>query len=294
MLETSSLSLEEFVFASKTRKPAEGKQRHVVDGLRTVCWFHELRIRLKARSVYEMDDLVEGPLDIHAGTKDRKSRWRSYAKGRHTPGVALARAIDGRCPGTWALLSHPLWDVLRRVDHAPAVSAEILGRLHPEIYGVVRRRSGGAYAGRWDGTRIGMLERRAGLDALAALILAAFIAMATRNPNEAFRLSRSICRVLLMIGPWLREHGIAEPMAQYIEECLLTQAGSGGLRYAFRQESFLAASRLLERYALLAESSLGCGRSRQARALMLLHQLFLHGDDLVVATLCQPTPNAAP
>jgi hypothetical protein len=242
VLETSSLSLDEFVFASRTRKVAVGKQRDVIDAFRTVCWFHQLRLAAGATSVYQMDALIEGPAGTSFG-EDRKSKWRDYARGRHTPTSSIVTTAEARFPSSSAVIYHPLWDALN--DRANSQIDGVTWRSEPPVFSLLRRGieiDGRAASLRapWRSTLSGALERRVGLDALACFVVAMRLAAAEKKMSLVSELSRSACRVLLMIGGWLWSRGIASPLGEYIERCWLPRVAGDHPHYGFgRKDSSL-------------------------------------------------------
>jgi hypothetical protein len=92
----------------------------------------------------------------------------------------------------------------------------------------------------WDDIRIAMLERRDGLDALAALVLAARWAKASGHERSAFNLCGAICRMLLVLGPWLYGHGIARPLVEFVERTVLAEGSWDGRRHKFWSLGYMA------------------------------------------------------
>ena len=126
-------------FSSKTRNTASGKQRHVTEAFRTVCWFHGLRLVTGARTTYQMDGLVEGPAaSLHEGPEDRKNKRRSYKHGRHTPSHRLAQETEAKFPGSARLLNHPVWPALRMDKNPDQLVADLLTQVPPDIFSVLR------------------------------------------------------------------------------------------------------------------------------------------------------------
>lgn len=211
-----------------------GKQRHTVDGFRTVCWFHQLRLASGATTTYQMDGLIEGPLNLASdGPVDRKNKWRSYREGKHTPSADLVEDIETRFPGSGAVLNHPIWQLLRLDRPLHAEVPGLLAQLPPALYASVKGRGAAAHGpsislSGWDARRLRRLEREVGLNALACLVALMRLAAESGDSANAHRFGRSLCRVLLMMGGWLFSHGIAQPLADYAEHLLfptVTYAG---------------------------------------------------------------------
>lgn len=239
MIETSTASLDEFIKSSKTRKNPIGKKRHVVDAFRTVFWFHLLRINSGAKSTYKMDLLLENHQNkSEERAHDYKNKWRSYRNGRHTPSPALVHFIAATYSDSHAVLNHVLWESLR-LDRPVSRHADFwLSQLHPEVQMTIYRHGTTFCVGKsvyetLNQTRLSMLERRAGLDALACLIILLRKAADAGNSSLALSLGRRLCRMLLILGHVLTNAGLRKPLAQYIEQEVLPLAACNGLHYGF-------------------------------------------------------------
>lgn len=259
MIETSTLSLEEFIFASKTRKNPVGKQRHVVDAFRTVAWFNFLKRQCGATSAYQMDLLLETqPKQGRSVECDHKNKWRSYRKGLHTPSLELVNAIEKTHAGGCAVLNHILWTTLRS-DRCASSHADLwLGELHPEIQKIVYQYDPGLGFSKTirqslNRTQLNMLERRAGLDALACLVILLRQAIEKNDGVFAQSVSRHVCRMLLILGPIFSALGIRTPLVQYFEQGILPLAAIDGKYYQFWNSSYQLAARQLNVVANLIE-----------------------------------------
>lgn len=239
MIETSAASIDEFIFASKTRKNPVGKQRHVVDAFRTVFWFHLLRINSEAKSTYQMDQLLEKhQSQSEERAPDCKNKWRSYRDGRHTPSPTLVHFIAASHTDSQAVLNHVLWESLR-LDRPISSYADFwLSQLHPDIQTAIYRHGNTFSVGKsivetLNQTRLSMLERRAGLDALACLIILLRKTANADNGSLAQSLARNLCRMLLILAPLLARAGINRPLVQYIEQEILPLSSHNGMQYGF-------------------------------------------------------------
>lgn len=244
MIETSSASIDEFISASKTRKNPTGKQRHVVDAFRTVFWFHLLRINSGAKSTYQMDQLLEKhQSQSEERAPDCKNKWRSYRNGRHTPSPALVQFIAASYPDSHAVLNHVLWEVLR-LDRPVSRNADFwLSQLHPEVRTTIYRYGttfsvGKSFPRALNQTRLSMLERRAGLDALACLIILLRKTVEAGDSSLGQKLGRSLCRMLLILGHVLSRTGLSKPLVQYIEQEILPLTSCDGLQYGFGEDGY--------------------------------------------------------
>lgn len=240
------------------RNSVSGKGRHVTDAFRTVFWFHELRLASGATSTYQMDGLLEVTLTLSADTRvDRKSAWRGYQKGRHTPSAELVTTIDALHPGTQALLNHPVWQLLRLDRALSDQIPDLLGWLPPALHRLVwdpsAPRQRPSMRKDWSGPRLRRLQRHIGLDSLACLVALLRQSADAGGGIQAFHLSRALCQTLLILGPWICSHGIAQALADYVEKFLLPLATHRGWQHSFAGGGFLYASRRLDEFTMRIE-----------------------------------------
>jgi len=186
-----------------------------------------------------MDQLLENHQNKNEErAPDCKNKWRSYRYGRHTPSPALVHSIARTHPDSHAVLNHVLWEALR-LDRPISRHADFwLRQLHPEVQIALYRhgntfRLGKSIDEKVVKTRLPMLERRAGLDALACLIILLRKTVDTGNSSLAQSLARNLCRMLLILGPVLAKAGICRPLVQYIEQEMLPRTSCNGLQYGF-------------------------------------------------------------
>lgn len=211
-----------------------------------------------------MDLLLETQPKLgKSGECDHKNKWRCYRKGLHTPSLELVNAIETTHAGGCAVLNHVLWKTLR-CDRRISSHAELwLSELHPEIQKIVYQREPGLGFGKTirqslNLTQLNMLERRAGLDALACLVILLRQATERHNGFLAQRLSRRMCRMLLVLGPTLSALGIGSTLIQYFEQELLPLATVDGSHYQFKDGSYQSASRRLTFLANFIEAEENC------------------------------------
>lgn len=83
-----------------------------------------------------------------------------------------------------------------------------------------------------------MLERRAGLDALACLIVLLRKTAEAGDSSLAQKLGRNLCRMLLILGHVLFRAGLSKPLVQYIEQEILPLTSCDGLQYGFGEDGY--------------------------------------------------------
>ena len=251
MLESASLSVDDKFFAPYRREIGVGRKRHVVQAFATISWFHQVRLECRATSVYQLASAFgDQEPSRSCPTAGDKTKWRAYKQGRHTPSDTLVRHVEERCEESTAVLRHVLWSAIATPELTLDGVMSILVRLEPEIYRIAWRcmTCGTGQLSRadgWDDIRISMLERRDGRDALAALVLAARWAKANGHERSTYKLCGAICRMLLVLGPWLYSHGVARALVEFLQQTVLADGGWGGRRHEFWSHGYMNGLRLL-------------------------------------------------
>lgn len=226
-----------------------------------------------------MDQLLEKSLSQDSeGERDCKNKWRSYRIGRHTPSTKLVELIDAVYPGSQAALNHVFWKTLR-LDRPIATHADSwLNELHPDIQGIIFQRSAALSIGKTPSstlnqTHLSMLERRAGLDALACLVIYLRKIAEEGDTYFAHRLGWHLCRLLLILGPMLSVTGIVRPLIQYIEQEILPISSHNGLHYRFLDKGYLSTARRLDLTAHAIEGNENRHFSISERIALRIHLL---------------------
>lgn len=266
MPDTKHLSLDRFFSISKTQIFAPGKQRHVVDGLRTVAWFNCLRFCSGVAGLALMKTGRGGcELDREVGDK----KLLGYRLGRHTPSSEVVGRAGVLCPVSRFVLEHVIWSVLRTDRPVPRAKQLWISRLNPEIQRVIYRRSGANSLAstpwwRLDYISEPMLVRRAGLDSLAGFLALMRIAINEGDVDYAERLSPYVCRSLLILAPGHSNLGILLPMFELIEREFLDKL-PGGWAFRNRGAGFISDERCLSLVASVIEHEQGVPLSPEKR-----------------------------
>ena len=281
MLESSSLSIDDDFFAPYRRETGAGRKRHVAQAFATISWFHQVRLECRATSVYQLATAFGDPDASRSGpTAGDKTKWRGYKHGSHTPSDVVVCRVEGRCKKGTGILRHVLWSALGLPELTADGVMSILVRLDPDIYGIAWRcmTAGTGQLSRgdgWDDIRISMLERRAWLDALAALILAARWAKTNGHERSNHKLCGAICRTLLVLGPWLYNHGVARPLVEFVEHTVLVDGGWYGRRHQFWSHGYMNGLRSLVAAASYIDRR--SPRRSEADQIKLLRELVAGG-----------------
>ena len=161
--------------------------------------------------------------------------WLGYLRGRHVP-ARILHVVNQTLPGANACLNSPLWPLLTDAPTTTKQLHDLMRRLDREIFELV-----------WDGAlRPGCfklavkLERLASLDALAAEILLLRFSALRGEARAALDWGKYIWRMMLLLGPCLVEGGIAQALADLLEERIMPMATVRSERFGFPSGSYVS------------------------------------------------------
>lgn len=289
MQDSSALPLKSFLSKAKVQTKVTGKQRHVADAFRTICWFHQLRILTGAKTVYQMDALLEPDASIDGDAiLTRKKKWREYRAGRNTPRPGLVAEIESRFSGSQHILEHPLWDALKLEVPAMPQIGRLIGRISADSYALLvslllpSERPEPAKSNLFN-SRIRLLEIHGSLDSLACLILLMRRASDTGDIELTQKLSTTIDRTLIASATWFWSHGIALPIAEYVENVLIDAVLPDQFKKIYDAQKYLKTICLLmkETHEKNALGSQHLNHSYTSQMGLLELFGFLRGNDIV-------------
>lgn len=138
------------------------------------------------------------------GDKYHFNKWSKYAVGLARPSKKVVEAAERKIPGGVEILYHPVWEILRKGFSEHDKGSAWFDRLAPEIRHIIARNEIAAIS--FPITQyyhsikqLQMLERRAGLDALACLSLLLIDAIKAGQSDLALDVSRSLFRSLILM-----------------------------------------------------------------------------------------------
>lgn len=167
--------------------------------------------------------------------------------------------------------------VLRHNGNTEEQVKALLIQVHPDVFAVIRPKSWTGHTpltlDGWNKRRLRGLEQQVSLDTLASLVLLLRLAANAKESKLSFEFGASVCRVLLMMGPWLKAHGIARPLSEYLTEHVLVLGHHNGQHHCFREEGFVSAAHRLALTALVVESNESTPLTAREKANLLLDLL---------------------
>lgn len=190
-------------------KARKKRRDPLLDMVRVRYWFSKIMGELGLTSARGVQRLLEPKLGIYSSEPINNSRYLDYEKGKHVPGAKVIAQSEWWVPGAARLINHPVWSVLRAQSvWTMDESVSCLRQLNDELRKVIFTREGKllTHGGR---QFLDSIERRAGLDALAALVVIMRLNYAARRFDLVQEQAFSLLRILLILGMEFIDHKVA-------------------------------------------------------------------------------------
>ncbi|HEX7649719.1 MAG TPA: hypothetical protein VF450_20150 [Noviherbaspirillum sp.] len=205
-------SLSELIQKFAEAKERRCRQRQITkaDEARVIFWFHEACMRAGVRRPYGLEHLAkpESFGQNEDGLPYHGTQFAKYQRGIHRPHRSTVDKVEAVAPGSKKSIEHVLWKALSEDEKLGENATRWLRQLEPSIQSIVFKRGEDVLA--LQGERfLGMLERRASLDALAALTILTRLRLEQGHAKQAWCCALATYRVLLMLGNTFHEHGVA-------------------------------------------------------------------------------------
>lgn len=252
-VDSAELSLDEFKLRagfSLAGGDFSRPKRDITSALKTVFWTYGLCRLTNTPRPYGLQRRLE-PEHLWRdgdGNRRRRNRWPDFAKGLNEP-KGFLKKIEDACPGSSGCLESPLWEGLAREDLSIQQLQGLMTKLSAPIQALIKKH------GLWpdehvrkepkliDGKFAAALERRACLDALAAVVLLLRVAHASNRPEISYRWGRQLWRMWALLTPVLINGGISRALAELIQERIMPMARLAGARYGFPPGSLVDVAR---------------------------------------------------
>jgi hypothetical protein len=149
---------------------------------------------------------------------------------------------DTILPGSSSEIDHAIWDVLRSNAKVTDDINFWLRRLSSDVQAAVFEIDRGSRPSlrrrRLDARMLARIERLAGLDGLSCLVIFFFEAIETGRCDDAHQVSKSIFRMLLILGRVFRERAVMPLVLQLFFERIFARANVHGMRYFFSARDY--------------------------------------------------------
>jgi hypothetical protein len=231
----------------KKRKP---KRDDPVDRTRTIFWFSLLR---EYFGTEEPRDIQRGlapqtcGLDTN-GDLIRNNKFLGYSLGEHVPQARLISEAQRKVPRSEWVINHPIWSILRAQGSVQNAARGWLKQLAPDIECICMQSDGNVAVGP-NRHVSGSLERRAGLDSLAALTILLRLSIEQKEQEWAWEYAQSTFRTLLVMGNELDKMGVAERIFQLYAQRIFSLVEFEGKRLAPEDYDFVNRAWLLDKLA---------------------------------------------
>lgn len=211
--------------SGKVAFPARSLRRHPSlprlgpNALRTIYWFHVLRVRAQAVSIADLQNKIE-PV-IPARRKEVQRRWGFYKTGRHRPCSRVVGLAEATFPGSSKPFLSDLWSCLRPDLDARVLAHKLIGQTNAEGDKLLRWMLGSVEP-RYRDTHIWVrryhnLTLMGSLEALAVLVLCARLA-GDRGLHELVQWHYlRIFDFLAVHVDHLRHHEVAAALANHFD-----------------------------------------------------------------------------
>lgn len=241
----------------KQMSEAIGPKRTEVDVIRTAIWYELIKKKLSANTAYEMERKLEpgafGYNEYHE--QYHKNKWSKYQVGARTPNRALIAKVDCQLSGTKYLIDHVLWRCLK-VDIKSTFDADSwFKELGPNILQTIFEDNSSNIVGnarriKFSRVQLKMLERRAGIEALACLMILFQESYSEGSYGKTLDVGISIYKVLLIVCNTLPFKHFTIELFYIFNKKVFSQVDCDGLGFRFEEFNFAAAVELLN-YLLL-------------------------------------------
>lgn len=250
IVDLAKLSLVEFCEKAHWYSPVptgSRARRDVTDALRTVYWYNGVQQAAQVFSARGLERRFEPEAFWVSGDheRQRRNKWGKYRMGQHVPFETNVAKVDVEFPSLRRDLNHPLWQILAWREASTFKYKDFLPLLDWNIQQVLLTR--GAFdqplrkrAASIDRRLANALERRASLDALAAIVLLIHQTYATRQMAHMHEWIGRMYRMLVILGYHLLTRNIARPLFELIVKRVFVETEYSGISH------YLPASRYIE------------------------------------------------
>ena len=178
-------------------------KRDKVDQLRVSVWYSYIKQRLATNTPSQIARIIEPDkirvVDGYITDNDKK--WRNYKNGLNVPNSKLIDKAESIVQGSSLIINHVLWQVMRDSVDIDLLLQQSIGKLSWEVQRVLYKSNKYDFnrklVANLSSKKLMQLERLAGLDALAALVI--YLRVGVVEGKSILEISRAIYRTLLIV-----------------------------------------------------------------------------------------------
>jgi hypothetical protein len=246
----------------KHMSEATGPKRTEVDVIRTAIWFASIKQRLSASTAYEIERRLEPDGFGYSDNNDpyHKNKWSKYQTGQRTPSKDLITRVDSQLPGTQCLIDHVLWKCLKIDFKNSLIAGSWFKELSPNIQQIIFEDNSSNIVGnasriKFSEVQLKMLERRAGIESLACLIILFHESYSAGSHERALEIGISIYKVLLILSNTLPFKHFTIELFYIFNVRVFSKINANGLGFRFDEFNFVDAVELLNTLLLILEDN---------------------------------------
>ena len=178
-------------------------KRDKVDQLRVSVWYSYIKQRLATNTPSQIARIIEPDkirvVDGYITDNDKK--WRNYKNGLNVPNPKLIDKAESIVQGSSLIINHVLWQIMRDSVDIDLLLQQSIGKLSWEVQRVLYKSNKYDFdrklVANLSSKKLMQLERLAGLDALAALVI--YLRVGIVEGKSILEISRAIYRTLLIV-----------------------------------------------------------------------------------------------
>lgn len=216
----------EFAGSLREQIPENSRPRsNTVEMLAVGYWFEGLRQRTGLKTAYALELYFEKESfrrNTNGTIRHYRSKWSRYEQKMISPKAKTLSRVELLAPGSSRDLNHPIWTLMKLISRQQKISFDSYFRaLNTDVQLVLYRSTSNMI---WDSVQrepitqvlLEKLERRASLDALAALIAIVVEADLLGRKTVAIKAAGTLHKVLLMVAMELQARGVAVGLIDWL------------------------------------------------------------------------------
>lgn len=239
------------------------KRDEGVDPIRTRLWFLGLSNRFGELSPRQVQRLVnpEALRESDYGSMVLNNKFKAYATGKTVPSPKLVAKVEQQVRRSSWVLNHVLWKVLRAKESIAKDAKQWICELRSVSHIVLSLEDEVCLRG--DRHMLPALERRASIDALAALTIVFKLNLEAGDSEQAWNVALSIHKVLMLMSGELLATDTAQPLYDLYAERIFSQVTYDGMAFDLEANHFEVVMALFHLLTSKAQKELANPRDRR-------------------------------
>ncbi|BAP35776.1 hypothetical protein AS4_08360 [Acinetobacter guillouiae] len=214
--------------------------RSQVDIVRVRLWYLFIEHKLRQNTPYGVEKIIEPNSFRKNGNGDtiRNNRWGKYYRGLHTPTQKIIDLVEPFAPESTKILNHVIWKIIESKQIIGVLNTNSVKELSWDIQKILYKYRYNLEVPklkeRLTYKDILSLQRKAGLDSLAAQVLFLKDAYSKDKKEDAFHLGRSIYQTLLILCTEIPFRKMSTVLILLMEMHIFPMTSNGNKRIKFQ------------------------------------------------------------